>query len=113
MLIGGDHSADSRGIPVAIEGEREIIQRALMRLTIKKGSFPLDLELGSELYRLASVRGGDLARIALGYAQEALLPMPEVSVTGVRVEQISDDALRLYVALLISGQSYQLEVNIA
>lgn len=103
---------DSRGIPVAIGGDRELIQRALMRLTIKKGSFGLDPGLGSELYRLASVRGGDLARVALSYAQEALLPMPEVSVLGVRTEQVADDILRLYVALSVREQSYQLEVDI-
>lgn len=113
MLIGGDHSVDSRGIPIAIDGDRELIQRALIRLTVKKGCFAPDPDLGSELYKLASVRSGDMTRVALGYAQEALLHMPEISVSGVRIEQISDDTLRLYVVLSTRNQSYHLEVDIA
>ena len=47
LLVNGEHFTDNRGIPIRISGERELIQRALLRLTIQKGSFTQDPALGS------------------------------------------------------------------
>lgn len=113
LLINGDHSTDSRGIPIKITGERELIQRALLRLTIKKGSFEQDPALGSELYKLHGIRGGNIARIAQSYVQEALLPMQEITVSGVAVEWLNSDVMRLFVSLSISNSMYQLEVDVS
>lgn len=111
MLAGGDHFTDSRRIPVSITGERELIQRALLRLSIKKGSFKEDTSLGSELYKLKDFRGGDITRLAQSYAQEALLPMPEVSVSSVEAERRAD-VLRLLINLSSNKNIYRLEVNV-
>lgn len=113
LLINGDHATNSRGIPIAVTGEREVIQRALLRLAIKKGSFACDPELGSELYKLRGSRSaGDLARTAQSYVQEALLPMTDVTVTGVELEQSGADGLRLSVSLATQDNQYQLEVDV-
>lgn len=111
LLSRGDHAVDSRGIPVALTGQRELIQRALLRLTLKKGSFANDPSLGSELYKLCEIHGGDLSRMAQSYAQEALISMPEVTVSGVELKQ-QNNMLRLYVNLSVSENKYQLEVDI-
>lgn len=113
MLTGGDHATDSRGIPITLTGERELIQRALLRLSIKKGSFPQDLSLGSELYKLREPRGGNRLRLALSYVQEALLPIPEITVAGVTMDETGFEALRLAVSLEIAENTYQLEVDVA
>jgi phage gp46-like protein len=78
---------------------------------VRKGSFPADPELGSELYKLAQARAGaDMERLALSYAQEALLPMPEVSVVGVSLKK-GGGAELLTVALKIDENRYALEVG--
>lgn len=113
MLVSGDHYADSRGIPVAVAGAREFIQRALLRLCIKKGSFAHDPELGSELHRLRAYKTSEsLERIALGYVREALYPMPEITVESVSLSRSAPDTLNLLTVLSISGQSHNLEVEI-
>ena len=112
LLVNGDHFTDSRGIPVKIFGERELIQRALLRLSIKKGSFEKDPALGSELYKLRDIKGGNLERAAMSYVQEALLSMPEIIVTGVKIIWRGADALQLNVSLEIFENQYQLEVDV-
>lgn len=111
-MVGGDHYTDSRRIPVAITDERELIQRALLRLCVRKGSFAEDPELGSELYKLQGVYGEHMGKLAQSYVQEALLPMPELSVSSVRVGQEKTDIMRLYVNLDIAAETYRLEVDI-
>lgn len=112
LLVSGDHFTDSRRLPVAVTGERELIQRALLRLSIKKGSFKEDPSLGSELYKLKGFHGENLERLAQSYAQEALLPMPEISVSSVALERAEPDKLRLYINILNVNKSYRLEVDI-
>lgn len=112
MLIGGDHSTDSRRIPIKITGERELIQRALLRLCIRKGSFAEDPELGSDLHKLQGVYGENTGRLAQSYVQEALLPMTGLSVSSVRVEREKPDIMRLYINLIIAAETYRLEVDV-
>ena len=51
-ISNGDFMLDSNGIPISIYGIQEILQRALIRLTVRKGSFIYDTNLGSDLYKL-------------------------------------------------------------
>ncbi len=53
---------------------RLLLERALLRLRVRRGSFALDPSLGSRLHRLP--RAGDARRdaLALEYAREALAP---------------------------------------
>ena len=46
----GDFQTNGSGLPVRISGVRELLQRAVFRLTVKKGSFFYDQQLGSRLY---------------------------------------------------------------
>lgn len=112
LLAGGDHHRDSRGLPLAITGEREIIQRALIRLTVRRGSFPQDPALGSELHRLRGAKTGTLAQLALSYVQDALAPMREVCVTRVGATRTGRDTLRVEAVLTQNGTAYPLEVEI-
>lgn len=113
MLVNGDHYTDSRGIPLKITGAREIVQQALLRLSIKKGSFACDPGLGSELYKLRALKNSaNLERLALGYVREALLPMPELAVESIGITRSEPDVLALAVTFYYNDQSYQLEVNV-
>jgi phage gp46-like protein len=113
LLSGGDHACNSRGVPVKLTGDRELIQRALLRLCVRKGSFAHDPALGSELYKLAQARAfgnPDIERLALSYAQEALLPMPQVSVAGVTLRK-GGGTPELTVTLKINENLYALEAG--
>ena len=76
-----------------VSGREELLQRALIRLAVKKGSFALLPEFGSEVYKLRTQGGTDLAARARTYANAALLPM------GLEVESVlaggEGDALTL------------------
>ena len=110
LLENGSHALDERGLPMAITGLRALIQRLLIRLSVRKGSFLPDPTLGSELYRLPCSGGEQTNRLALHYAQQALLPEP-----GARVEQAvcrlaGEGSLAVSVTVKINNHSYPLEV---
>lgn len=112
LLVRGDHFLDGRGLPVTLTGSAELIQRALIRLSVRRGSFSLDPSLGSELHRLPGARLDIMERLALSYAQEALLPMAGVSVSQVQLTRSGRDALQMIVFLTYNEQTYPLEVTI-
>ena len=56
MLQNGDFARGPGGLLRPIQGVLELTQRAMIRLTVRKGAFPLDDTLGSELYRLRDVK---------------------------------------------------------
>ena len=73
VLYHGDHRRDERGYPQQAEGTAEKIQQAIIRLTVPKGRFALDPELGSRLYELGTGNRepGRLQELALEYAQDS------------------------------------------
>ena len=73
-----------QGWPVLIEGAEEIAQRLRLRLTLRRGSFRPDPELGSRLYALPRGDADRMERFARGAIEEALSPMPEI-----RLEELS------------------------
>lgn len=112
LLVGGDHFLDGRGLPVTLSGSAELIQRALLRLSIKRGSFVLDPTLGSELHRLRGTQTEVMERLALSYAQEALATMPGVSVSRVAIDRSGRDSINMMVYLTYNEQTYSLEVSV-
>lgn len=112
LLQAGDHCVDGRGIPVAIFDAQEMIQRVLIRLGVKRGSFGLDRALGSELHKLRRVGGAVMDRVALSYVQEALGDMPDVMVQSVSCSVHEGGVLTVEVGISHSGREYQLEVEV-
>lgn len=53
----GDFQTNGSGLPVRISGAQELLQRVMFRLTVKKGSFFYDQQLGSRLYTLKGSYG--------------------------------------------------------
>ena len=62
-IRNGDYIADGIGGERRADGAEALLERALFRLSVRRGSFPFLPELGSELYRLGhekpSARGRD------------------------------------------------------
>jgi len=110
LLRGGTHGVDGRGIPVAIGGVREVLQQAMIRLTVQKGRFRLDPGLGSELYKLAGHGEATRNRMAAAYVQEALSDLRGVQVEDVTCRFRTPDVLVVVVGLSVDSGRYGLEV---
>ena len=81
LLIDGGHLCDSLGSPVMVGGERELLQRAAIRLAVRRGSLPHDPAFGSTLHRLdADGPAGARDARALADARLALAPLPQFEV---------------------------------
>ena len=68
-ITDGDTELNKKGLPMEITGIDECIQQAFIRLTVKKGSFPYNRDLGSRLHTLGPVAEKNQL---LAYAGEAL-----------------------------------------
>lgn len=109
LLSHRDHALDKRGFPAAITGRQALIQRLLIRLSVRRGSFLPNPELGSRLHTLSAA--GPLAdRLALHCAQQALLPEKGVRVTAASCRLLSPDALAVTVTVEAGETTCQLEV---
>ena len=109
LLSYGDHATDVRGIPISISGPEELMQRALLRLGIRRGSFEYDRSLGSELYRLSRDTSSATRRAAQSYVQEALIPLPELTVGDVDYN-IEGERMLISVQLSYESRNYLLQV---
>lgn len=110
LLQNGDHARDGRRIPRSIDGVEELIQQALIRLSVPQGSFALAPRLGSQLHRLHRSPSRQTQRLALAWAQEALSPMPGIAVRNVECHQPQPDTLELAIEISINSYNVQLEV---
>ena len=110
-ISNGDFMLDSNGIPISIYGIQEILQRALIRLTVRKGSFIYDTNLGSDLYKLKKTSSTNIKSRALSMVKEALKPMSNVLVDDVSTEFInSSENLKLNVVLRVNNNKKEMEV---
>ena len=87
LLQHGDHSRNGQGFLQEVDGAQQLVQRAMVRLTVPKGKFVLNPQLGSLLHTLGRTAPAQREQLALEYAQEALLEMPEVRVVAARCKQ--------------------------
>ena len=99
MLSGGDLTADSAGNVVDISGADALFQRALVCLTVPKGSFVYDRQLG------VRQDGSDWQRTEL-LLNEALAEYPG---TSARALDADGETLRLQIT--INGESRVEEVR--
>ena len=52
-LVNGDYAAKGNGL-AAVSGKEAVLQRALMKLTARRGQFPFLEDFGSRLWTLGS-----------------------------------------------------------
>ncbi|WP_312643368.1 histidine kinase [Hydrogenoanaerobacterium sp.] len=100
-----------RGLPFLTDGTEELIQRAMIRLSVRHGSFAPDKDLGSELYTLNTTGGRDMDTAAMNLVRQALLPLPQITVTQVSCT-LSGDSLRIKLQIIIDRKTKALEVEI-
>lgn len=107
LLIDGGHLCDSLGSPIMVGGERELLQRAAIRLAVRRGSLPHDPAFGSTLHRL-DTDGPAGTRDA-----RALAPLPQFEVRAAACAwEPGARRLTVRITLALAGRDYQLEVDV-
>lgn len=109
-LSNGDFLCDTRKNLVELTGYDELLQRVLIRLGVKKGSFVYDKNLGSRLYTLKA-GDGNLNEKALSLVREALLDIPEVLVESVHTT-LTNNGENLVLAVSLAVNNTQKDVVI-
>lgn len=111
LLRRGDFAVNANGLPMAISGRAELLQRAEIRLRMRRGSFSYDSSLGSRLYTLV-LSGNDLDVRARELTEEALTTLPGVTVQKVRCTALGGNRARLWVVLSTSYGDDTLEMEL-
>lgn len=110
-LRDGDYVADGAGGLRHVQGREALLQRALFRLTARRGTFPFWEELGSRLWTLGRLPGPERQAAARQYVAEALAEEP-VTVEEVLLEQGEDGAAAVTVRLRYEGESLPVTVEV-
>lgn len=111
LLKNGDTVLDHRGRPVMVSGEDELLQRAAIRLTVRRGSLAHDPDFGSRLFLVRTGNREARDRQALTAVREALAPMKEIAVRSVRtVYDPAAQRLMVDVRIASGPRPYTLEV---
>ena len=106
-----DYVSDGAGGLVRVSGREELLERVLYKLSVRRGSFALAPELGSELHLLWREKGERRATAAKQYVAEALAEETALTVSGVSLER-KGDLLLLRAALLYEGETLEVSVRI-
>lgn len=110
LIVNGDMALDGNGDVQLVTGIQEVIQRAMIRLTVKQGAFAYDQTLGSRLHYLDIHQVDDYTLLSM--VREALDDIDEITVSGVEKSVDKDhQILYLTIYLKISGQDAILEIN--
>ena len=114
LLENMDHTKGPDGHPVTITGLRARVQRLLIRLSVRAGSFAPDPNLGSRLHELPlALAGLERDRLALHYAQHALLP-EGAKVRGAQTRTVrgKPEALAISLDVCLGDEDFTLEVTV-
>ena len=107
-----DYVSDGAGALVRASGREELLERVLYKLSVRRGSFALAPELGSKLHLLWREKGESRATAAKQYIAEALAEESELEITGVEVEELEGDRLRVHVRLDWNGEALSTSVTV-
>ncbi len=110
LIENGDMVMGRNGDPEMVSGLKELIQRVMIRLSVKRGSFPYDQELGSCLAQLDLSQTDEFTLLAA--VREALSDLKEVTVSGIEKTVDRDEQiLYLTVYLSVNGKEAIVELN--
>ena len=114
LLCNGDIAVDRQGAPLAARGHRAVLQRAALRLGVRRGSHPGDPTFGSRLHRLRGpLPGPRLDAQVQAAVREALAPMGELDLAGGQAAyDPARDRLVVRLRLRYLAGEYPLEVAV-
>lgn len=109
-LKNGDIVTDMSGEPVYIDGMDEIIQRVLICIGIKKGSFAYAKDFGMEKPAALST-SRDLKKLETLF-REAVIPVSGAYVEVVSAEPLNDGRISAYINVIYGEEQRTVEVII-
>lgn len=109
-LKNGDFALNSSGKVYSISAMEETIQRCMVLLKVKQGSFSYNRKLGSNIH-LLKVSDKNLFGNATLLVKEALAPLVQVKVEKVETE-IVEDKIILNIEISAYGEKAKIEVNV-
>jgi hypothetical protein len=112
LLKDGDYVRNEHGGLSSLTDSGEVLQRALIKLTARRGGFPLLPELGSELYQLLRRTPAQREAQAKQSIQEALADEEDLTITGVTLTDQGDGDLHIRVDLDWQGESLTAELDV-
>lgn len=86
LIRGGDFFTGENGLPVAVTGDEELLQQALIYLSVPKGAFVHDPLLGSRFQELTPAPQEVMDSTVLMFAREALMHSCGIEAVSARVE---------------------------
>lgn len=96
-----------------VDGIEEIVQQIIFRLTIPKGSFDLDPQLGSDIRSLRNVSSKEINQMAFTLVEQAIMPMDINSILKeVECTSNGEGALDINISLDINSKDVYMEVKV-
>lgn len=110
-LHNGDYVRAGGGGLRRVAGQEALLQRALFRLTARRGTFPFWETLGSQLWQLGRLPSGTRLSAARQYVAEALAEERDLTVENVFLSEY-DGRGYLTVDLTWEGKALSVTLNI-
>jgi len=111
-LENGQYVTGRSGAPERVGGTEELLQRARMRLSARRGCFLPDPTYGSRLWQLGALKPSQRREAAKLYAAEALRPETELAVGAVEYVPGDGDSAVVTVEVLCGGDAAELSIRI-
>lgn len=111
LLRNGDYVPNGFGGFVRLQGDEAVLQRALFKMNVRRGSFPFLPRLGSRLWELGREKPESRNAAARQFAAEALSGMG-LQVQDASVTMAGDNQARVEVYLKKADETVSLEVTI-
>lgn len=109
-LKNGDFASNNSGKVYSISAMEETVQRCMILLKVKQGSFSYNRKLGSNIH-LLKINDKNLLGNATLLVKEALAPLVQVKVESVETE-IMKDKIILNIEISAYGERAKIEVTI-
>lgn len=109
-IRNGDYQRKN-GTLAVVDGTEGLLQRVLFKLTARRGMFPFQETLGSQLWQLSRVAPSQRQAAATQYVAEALQDEP-LTVENVEIRTRADGVLELTAALQSGDQVLSAVVEI-
>lgn len=111
-LRSGAYVLSAAGLPETVGGAEETLQRALLRLSARRGKFAPAPDYGSRLYTLSALKPSQRSAAARLFVTEALAGEAGVGVDGVTYTPGEGDTAAVTVALSLGGQAAEITLEV-
>ncbi len=116
----GDYILGENGIPVKIYDTKELLQKILIKLTTKIGSFIYDTNLGSDLYTLKDAEDSEeiIKQKANVIVKKILCNVPQSELKNIEIKHINENdensvkTLEIKIFLIINKKTETLVVKV-